>query len=289
MVVLAAGGLNSTMIDVILQGVDDSTIRQTALTPDKFSSGMAAMTRQIASGAVVPVAMVVLCIVIALQLQQAVMRFDAQGDALARTLFAAVLRLMLITYLALHAGDLVGLISDLSSWMNGRVQKIKPAGAAAQAAAVKALKDAVDGIDGGWHPIKQIRLFVLLFIPFIIAVFVRIGIQVAVVVIFFSIYMMMAFASIPVAFLGADETRQMGIAYLQAFASTCLRLLFLYVGLVFYRLWMSSGAVGFPAFKPGDDCLTWVAQNWGYLIIGSLVLGSTIILSQTAARAVMGR
>ena len=185
------------------------------------------------------------------------------------------------------ASTLVGGISALTGWTNQRIQRVRPSAAKAAAASVKALKASVNGISA-WDFPKQIKVFVLLLLPFMIAEFAQIGVRVAVIVIFFQLYMLTAFASVPMALLGSEQTRAMGVGYLRAYASTGLRLVFLYVGILLYRMWMASGAVGFPAFRVSDDCLEWIGANWGYLIIGSLVLGSTIILSQTAARAVMG-
>lgn len=285
--VVLAGGINSNMIDTILTGVTDDALKQAALTPDTYSRDMASLSQQIASTAVVPVAMAVLCIVMAIELNRAVMRFDAQGDALARTMFAAVAKFAVITYMAVNASTLIRGISSLTDWMNGRIQGIRPKAAPAAAASVAALKASVDGIWGA-DLVKQVRVFVLLFIPFMIAEFAQIGIKVAIIVIFFQLYMLTAFAAVPVAFLESEHTRAWGIGYFKAYASNALRLLFLYVGVLLYRMWLATGAAGFPAFGANDDCLDWISRNWGYLIIGSLVLGSTIILSQSAARAVLG-
>ena len=285
--IVLAGGLNSNMIDTILGGVGDDVIKQTALNPASFSASMNGLSQQIASSAVVPVAMAVLCIVFAIEMTRATLRFDAQGDALARTMFAAVVKFAVIAYMAVNANTLVSGVTGLTDWMNGRIQTIRPKNAVSQAKSVAALKASVDGI-ATLDLVKQVRVFVLLLIPFLIAVFAQVAIKVAIVVIFFSLYMMTAFASIPVAFLGSEATRQWGLGYFKAYASTALRLLFMYVGILLYRMWVSSGAMGFPAFGANDDCVEWIAKNYGYLVLGSLVLGSTIVLSQSAARAVIG-
>lgn len=283
--VIVLADANSDMLDQILSGVDADTINQTALTPAQFSKPMADLATKIGRTAVAPVAVAVLCIVVAIELNRAVLTFDAHGEALARLQFAAIMKFVVVAYLATHATTLVNGISTIADWMNSKVQTIKPS--PAQSSSTAALKAALDGI-GGWDLFKKVKIFVLLLIPFLISQFVRIGIRVAIVVIFFTIYMLSAFAALPAAFFASEETKQLGIGYLKAYASACLRLLFLYIGLLLYRMWMAAGGAGFPAFKAGDDVDGWLIKNWGYLIMGSLVLGCLIVLSQSAARAVVG-
>lgn len=93
----------------------------------------------------------------------------------------------------------------------------RDANTASSIGCLKDLTELVDDTSLG----DQAGLIMMLLIPFIITIASQVAIKVM--MRFAELYIMTAFASLPIAFLGHPDTKSMGISYLQKYAAVSLR------------------------------------------------------------------
>lgn len=102
-----------------------------------------------------------------------------------------------------------------------------------------------------------------------------------------QIYIMAAFAPIPISLLALDETRQMGVGYLKNFAAVCLAGVIILVLLVSFPIvlgGLNAAAVGVPVVDSVVGGLSYALQ---YLAMCILLIIS-LVKSGSWARDVMG-
>ena len=102
-----------------------------------------------------------------------------------------------------------------------------------------------------------------------------------------QIYVLAAFAPIPLALLSQDETRQMGVGYLKNFASVCLAGVIILVLLVSFPIvlgGLQAASVGVPGIDQVVGGLTYALQ---YLAMCILLIVS-LVKSGSWARDVLG-
>ena len=102
-----------------------------------------------------------------------------------------------------------------------------------------------------------------------------------------QIYIMAAFAPIPISLLALDETRQMGVGYLKNFAAVCLAGVIILVLLVSFPIvlgGLNAATVGVPVVDSVIGGLSYALQ---YLAMCILLI-SSLVKSGSWARDVMG-
>lgn len=140
----------------------------------------------------------------------------------------------------------------------------------------------LDGItltaaDGMWLTLAFALIGVVLFVARVTCVFCVLGRAI-------QIYVMMMFSPVPMALLGADETRQMGIGFLRNVASLCFSIVVMVLVLYLFQLLVVNGMSGVYDASTG-------AVDGGALV-NVLVSGVLLVIglgkSGTWAREVIG-
>ena len=162
----------------------------------------------------------------------------------------------------------LGALRDAASSSPGDYAQIDPSG--------------LDGItlgaaDGLWLTLGFALIGVVLFVARVTCVFCVMGRAI-------QIYVMMMFSPVPMALLGADETRQMGIGFLRNVASLCFSVVIMVLVLYLFQLLVVNGMSGVYDASTG--------QVDGGSLVKVLVSGVLLVIglgkSGAWAREVMG-
>lgn len=133
-------------------------------------------------------------------------------------------------------------------------------------------------------------LLIILFLPWIL---MHVGGAIAFVMVFLrflQMFLLSAFASLPVAFFAHDDTKQMGVGYLKAYASVALSGAIMILGVALYQ----ALVLGFTQNQAGDipedaDALmTWASDNFVIFIVAPIVLIIIMFKAHGLAKSLVG-
>lgn len=232
------------MVTMIFQGVDTDTTDLLKSTPLNFGgdSKLWDTMGTLSTAMVLPIAAALAVIIFALQLSKVASRFEAQGDALLGLIMSTAVKLGICLLLVLNARSVLKLISNVGQWMFSKGSNAKEQILTNGKNSNMSLGEAIllKGVDGVYvtDVLKQVKIFVLLLIPFLICIVVQIIIRVMVTVLMFKLLVMSIFAPLPFAFFASDETKQWGYSYLKSYAASTLRLVALWISIFVYQQWL---------------------------------------------------
>lgn len=224
-----------------------------------LGSDMYSLTRDVYNGAVVPVAESILALFMLVQLVKISQRIDATSTlpAVKDIVFLAV-SYVLLHWFILNALDIMQAIYQII------VDDIIPAiGTSADSTSFFKEALSTDPIAGSdWDSVSiggALMVFVVSLLSYIIGVAAYIVALVVAYARAWQIYVYAAFSAIPMALMGFDETRQMGISFLKNFASVCLAGAIMVFLLIAYPF-IISGSISFDGSFTilgliGDDML----------------------------------
>lgn len=125
--------------------------------------------------------------------------------------------------------------------------------------------------------------FVLLLIPWILSFVPLIAAKVVLAVVELQAYLLMAFASLPLAFLANAETRSMAVGYLKKLFSLAITPVVVLGLIAMYR-----ALIGAPRLGESTSVVEWVGTNFVDLIAAPILLTVLIVSSASLANKVLG-
>ena len=237
-----------------------------------------------------PVASAVIAIICTLELARTATTAEGDRQLGVRIVAATMFKMVLLIIAAQHVDLILGAIREIAQTLTSGF---------AQRLAVGGVSDVGSSVD--WDAIRENLknasvvdrsvLFGLLAIPWFISVFAGIALKIVVFLTFTEIYVLTAFATLAIAFLGHPETKQITITYLKRYAGLALKfavlsaVVFLYATVFSARLGLS------PADLPKPDSpltAAWALSHMKDLIIGPIVFIILMFSSTKIARALTG-
>ncbi|WP_139738733.1 hypothetical protein [Actinomyces wuliandei] len=230
--------------------------------------------------AVVPVSSVVISIILVLELARNATHIEGDQQMGVRIIAGTMFKSALLVVAAQNSMLFLDAINEVSSAIiTGMGEIDKPELPVLPAGIEEDVKDAGD--------VDKAGMLVLLIIPFLVSLIARIVVQVMVVLRFAELYMLTAFASLPIALLGHPDTKSMGVGYLQRYASVGFHGAAIMLAIQIYGYLMQD-VISFPAV--GDSELwAWVVANYYLFLLGPAVLIVLIMASGRIAKAVVGQ
>lgn len=268
------------MLNALGQGPTGST---SALTQSMqaYNPALYNMANVIHSTAVKPVTSVVLAIIFSMMLATNSTRIEADQQLGVKIVAASMFKIAMVLTVCQFAPTLLAGIAEIATFI------ANAAGGASTGNAndIKLGDQMHDQIDKA-GTMEQLGMLVLLVIPFIVA---KVGTLIAVVMIFIrflNMYMLSAFASLPLAFLSHEDTKGIGIGYLKKFAVAALTGTVLVIAVKMYQALM-GGWLG-ANLSDQDDILKFVTENWGNFLVGPVVLIVLLIGANGIAKSIIG-
>ena len=130
-------------------------------------------------------------------------------------------------------------------------------------------------------------MVMLLIIPFIVAMAAVLVVKLMVVLRFIELYLMTAFASLPIAFLGHPDTKSMGIGYLQKYAAVSMQAATLMLATKIYSYLPVVNAINVG--EPDDSLSGWIVQNYATFLLAPVLLIMLVMSSGKVAKALVGQ
>ncbi|WP_316302821.1 type IV secretion system protein [Clavibacter michiganensis] len=272
------------MLNALSEGLGGST-DDLLNSPAKYNDGLWKAALTINDVGVKPVAAVVLAIMIVLMLASHASRIEGDRELGVKIIASTLFKAALVIIAVRESVHFLDAINEIGTYISGAASKANVAAAGGDA--VKLGDQARDDIkDAG--TVKQLGMLVVLLLPFIVEKVVSVVATVLIFVRFLQLYMLTAFASLPITFFGHEDTKPMAIGYLKGYASTVLQGVMIVFAVIFYKSLLGSWIGGNLSYNSGDDIWDWIIGNFGSFLIAPAVLGFLLFGSQGLAKKIVG-
>lgn len=273
------------MLNALGAGVSTGTVSDLLLSPGQYNATLYAATVQLHDTAVKPVTAVVLSIVAVLSIAAGASRID-QGDQQMgiRMIASAMFRVVIVLAVVESAMKILGAIDEVVVAISGAANSMN----VGSTAAGQPLGDALQAKIADAGMTDQLVFIVVLLIPWLVAVIVSALATVLVFVRFLQLYVMTAFASLPIAFAGMDATRGIAIGYVKRYATVGLQGAVLIISLKLYQALMSSWLNDGIKVDPNGDIWDLITGHIGQFFVAPFVLAFVLFGAMSVARAIVG-
>lgn len=282
------------MVDLIVAWLNALSSGQTAdltsllKTPEDYNATLYNATVLIHSTAVKPVTSIVLAIVASMMLATNSARVEGDRELGTRIIAATMFKIAMVFIVCQNAVIILSAIAQIASWMATTAYGVDVgAGGGANGQLGDQMRAAID--DAG--TMNQLVMILVLILPWIVTALGTVIVIVLIFIRFLQMYLMGAFASLPVAFLGHEDTKQIGIGYLKRYAVVAISGVVIVLTIKLYQAllagWLGEGGAGRVAWD-GGDVLPFLAGNFGQFLIAPIVLIFLMFGANGIAKAIVG-
>lgn len=266
---LSGGGLTGA-------GPDGGQISSLGSSLPEYQADMWQAVEAVHNLAVKPIASTVLAIMFVMMLARTSTQVDSDSQLGVRIVAATMFKVAIVFVVVQNAMTILGALLQISTDIT---KSILTNPATNQANIGTAMKDRIDSM----NPMEQLGALIMLLIPFIISVVAVLIPFVLIFIRFLQLFIMAAFASLPLAFLGHEDTKPIAIGYLKAFAATALS------GTVMVLVIVLVAKMSFTGWTDFDgEVLPFIAGNFWNMMIAPLVLVFGLLTANGMAKKLVG-
>lgn len=266
---LSGGGLTGA-------GPDGGQISSLGSSLPEYQADMWQAVEAVHNLAVKPIASTVLAIMFVMMLARTSTQVDSDSQLGVRIVAATMFKVAIVFVVVQNAMTILGALLQISTDIT---KSILTNPAANQANIGTAMKDRIDSM----NPMEQLGALIMLLIPFIISVVAVLIPFVLIFIRFLQLFIMAAFASLPLAFLGHEDTKPIAIGYLKAFAATALSGTVMVLVIVLVAKMSFTGWTDF-----NGEVLPFIAGNFWNMMIAPLVLVFGLLTANGMAKKLVG-
>ena len=266
---LSGGGLTGA-------GPDGGQISSLGSSLPEYQADMWQAVEAVHNLAVKPVASTVLAIMFVMMLARTSTQVDSDSQLGVRIVAATMFKVAIVFVVVQNAMTILGALLQISPDIT---KSILTNPAANQANIGTAMKDRIDSM----NPMEQLGALIMLLIPFIISVVAVLIPFVLIFIRFLQLFIMAAFASLPLAFFGHEDTKPIAIGYLKAFAATALSGTVMVLVIVLVAKMSFTGWTDF-----NGEVLPFIAGNFWNMMIAPLVLVFGLLTANGMAKKLVG-
>lgn len=236
------------------------------------------------STAVLPISAVVISIILVLELARNATHMEGDHQMGVKIIAATMFKSALLVVAAQNSMMFLDAINEVSTKIIAGISKTtnnkKYTAGELPARVNKLIEDA--------GTVDQAGLVMMLLLPFVITIAAQVVIQVMVILRFAELYIMTAFASLPIAFLGHPDTKSMGISYLQKYAAVSLQAATLMIAVAMYTKFIDFSGK-FASIGAKQSLNDWMFTNYTQFVICPVLLMILILSSGKFAKAIVGQ
>lgn len=274
------------LLVLILNSLGDSGASGTnslLLMPSEYNEALYDAAITIHNTAVKPVTSIILSIMFVLMLATTSTRSEGDRELGVRIIAATMFKIALVFIVAQNAVMFLDALSSIAVSIAGTANEVDVGGGSGDIALGDQLRDDIDS----QGTLEQATLLVVLILPWLVSIIASVLVIVLVYVRFLQMYLLSAFASLPLAFLGHDDTKNIGIGYLKAFATVALTGTVIVITVKFYQA--IAGSFGdFLKDYDGDDFIGFLFQSFGNFFIAPIVLIFLLFGANGLAKKLVG-
>lgn len=235
------------------------------------------------STAVLPISAVVISIILVLELARNATHMEGDHQMGVKIIAATMFKSALLVVAAQNSMMFLNAINEVSTKIIAGISK-----AGNKNYKTGELPARVNKLIEDAGTVDQAGLVMMLLLPFIISIAAKVVIQVMVIVRFAELYIMTAFASLPIAFLGHPDTKSMGISYLQKYAAVSLQAATLMMAVALYSKFINFSGQ-FASIGAKQSLNDWMFSNYTQFVICPVLLMILILSSGKFAKAIVGQ
>ena len=255
------------------------------LSPEQYNSALYQGAITIHNTAVKPITAIVLSVMFVIMLASSSTRVEGDRELGVRIIAATMFKCALVLVVAQNAVLILNAINSIATTVASTANSVDVGGTAGVGSQIgDAMRD--DIADAGM--VKQLGMLVILLIPFIVAEVGGVLATVLVFVRFLQLYMLSAFASLPLAFFGHEDTKQIGVGYLKRYATTALQGVMLIIAVKLYQALLSGWLGNSVHYDGTTDMWNFVIGNFGSFLVAPAVLIFLLFGSNSLAKAIVG-
>lgn len=232
------------------------------------------------SVAVKPVAAMIVAIILVLELARISTRYDGDQKTGTQVVAAAVLKGCLIVVAIMNVDLILGAINEVGDTIIAGTDEIivQSPDRGAQGSIYEAIKDA--------SYFDKAALIVVLFFPWLFSVLGGIAVKVMVFIRFAELYILSAAATLPLAFLGHEETKSIAVGYLRRYGGVVLHgVMIIIITNIYVMFQVDSFDLGEVT---SDNVLSMLTSDIGQVMVGPLFFLFMMFGSGKLARAMLG-
>lgn len=206
------------MLAMIFGGVATGNVEGLTVSVASYNSAAWSFAQQVNQAAVKPVAASILSIILVLEFVRISSRYDGDSRTGTQQIAMVILKCVLVVIAVQNANLILGAIQEVGSQIMAGLGK-PPQNLAGVNFDPQKIKTAVGSLPG----LDQFAFLLSLLLPWLASLAANVIVIVMVVMRFAEIYIMSAFAPLPIVFLGNDETKAIGVGYLKKYAAVVLQ------------------------------------------------------------------
>ena len=256
-----------------------------------YNAATSELVGDIASFAVMPIALTVLAIVMMVELNRKASHIEADHQTGVK-LIAAVIFKYIVLVMAVKNSNmfLIAIRALVFTVLNDGHVSGEDVSVNENGPAIDAFHASIDKASS----VDQVGMLIFLLIPFLVTLAAKATLMVVVLLRFAELYILTAFSPLPFAFLGNDETKSFGTSYLRKYVEVCIHGVCIIVSIHIYKgiISVASNAENgsFLEVSPigSDDPLAWLVGNYLPILITPVILMMVVLGSGKIAKAIAG-
>lgn len=231
-----------------------------------------------------PVTAIVLAIMASLMLASSSTRADGDRELGVRIIAGTMFKVAMVLIACQNAPLILNALAGVASWMSKGANDIDLAAAGVDSTPLgDQMRAAIEAAD----PMNQLVMILVLLFPWIASSLGTVVVIVLIFIRFLQMYLLGAFASLPVAFLSHDETKQIGIGYLKRYAVVAISGVVMVLAIKLYQALLAGWLSGQVTYN-GEDALPFISENFGTFLIAPIVLIFLMFGANGIAKAIVG-
>lgn len=253
------------------------------LSPEVYNEGLYNAAVTVHSTAVKPVTAIVLSIMFVLMLATTSTRVEGDRELGVRIIAATMFKIAMVFVVAQNAVLILDAISSVATSIMGVANDVDVGtGGGAAPLLGDAMRDDLDDLGN----MEKFGMIVVLFLPWVVQKLAAVVAIMLVFIRFLQMYLLTAFASLPIAFLGHDDTKGIAIGYLKGFATVAFTGVVIVLTVKMYQA-LVGGWIGNIGEYDGD-MVGFVFGNFGHFFVAPIVLIFMLFGANGIARKVIG-
>lgn len=253
------------------------------LAPEAYNGDLYQAALTIHSTAVKPVTSIVLSIMFVLMLATTSTRAEGDRELGVRIIAATMFKIAMVFVVAQNAVLLLEGISGIATYIMGAANNIDVGTGGGDAPLMgDAMRDDLDGLGD----MEKFGMVVILFLPWVVQQLASVIAILLVFIRFLQMYLLTAFASLPIAFLGHEDTKGIGIGYLKGFATVAFTGVVIVVAVKMYQALLGGWLGGIGTYD--GDIVGFIFGNFGQFFVAPLVLIFLLFGANGLAKKVIG-
>jgi len=254
-------------------------------TPQEFNGNVYNAMMLVHSTAVKPVTSIVLAIISSMLLASTSARTDGDRELGTRIISVTMFKIVMVFVVCQNAPMILNALAEVSAWMSTVVNGLDVGADSPTSGAP--LGDQMRGAIDEAGTMNQLVMILILLLPWIVSAFGTVIVGVLILIRFLQMYLLGAFASLPVVFLMHEDTKQIGIGFLKRFSVVAISGVVIVLALKLYQA-LLAGAMTDTIVYDGGNVLPFIASNFAGFLFSAIILIFLMFGANNIAKAIIG-